>query len=56
MRGPARDVEREINAFLSAEDATILQIAQSETCDEISVTLLFEVRGPERARNSTILS
>ena len=42
FRGLVKEVEEEINHFLSAENVRVLQLAQSETGDHISVTLVVE--------------
>ena len=42
FRGLVRDVEEEINQFLSAANVHVLQLAQSETGDHITVTLIVD--------------
>jgi hypothetical protein len=42
VRGLVKEVEEEINKFLSTHLVRVLHIAQSETRDRICVTLLFE--------------
>lgn len=47
FRGLVKEVEEEINHFLSAENVHVLQLAQSETGDHITVTLIVEpAEGP----------
>jgi hypothetical protein len=42
FRGLVRDVEEEINQFLSAANVRVLQLAQSETGDHITVTVIID--------------
>lgn len=42
VRGLVKEVEEEINKFLSSHPVRVLHLAQSETQDHITVTLLFE--------------
>ena len=42
FRGLVREVEEEINQFLSAANVRVLQLAQSETGDHITVTLIVD--------------
>ncbi len=42
FRGLVKEVEEEINHFLSTANVHVLQLAQSETGDHISVTLLVD--------------
>jgi hypothetical protein len=42
VRGLVKEVEEEINKFLSNNPVRVLHIAQSETRDHICLTLLFE--------------
>ncbi len=42
FRGLVREVEEEINLFLSAANVRVLQLAQSETGDHISVTGIID--------------
>ena len=42
FRGLVKEVEEEINHFLSTANVRVLQLAQSETGDHISVTLLVD--------------
>ena len=42
VRGLVKEVEEEINKFLSTHPVRVLHIAQSETSNHICLTLLFE--------------
>jgi hypothetical protein len=42
FRGLVKEVEEEINHFLSAAPVRVLQMAQSETGDHITVTLIVD--------------
>jgi len=42
FRGLVKEVEEEINHFLSTENVRVLQLAQSETGDHITVTLIVD--------------
>lgn len=42
LRGLVKEVEEEVNKFLSTHAVRVLHLAQSETRDHISVTLLFQ--------------
>jgi hypothetical protein len=42
FRGLVREVEEEINLFLSAANVRVLQLAQSETGDHITVTVIID--------------
>jgi hypothetical protein len=42
FRGLVKEVEEEINRFLSTENVRVLQMAQSETGDHITVTLIVD--------------
>ncbi len=42
FRGLVKEVEEEINHFLSAAPVRVLQMAQSETGDPITVTLIVD--------------
>ena len=47
FRGLVRDVEEEINRFLSTANVRVLQLAQSETGDHITVTVIVDTaEGP----------
>jgi hypothetical protein len=47
FRGLVKEVEEEINRFLSSADVRVLQLAQSETGDHITVTLIVNpAEGP----------
>jgi hypothetical protein len=41
VRGIATDLEEEINRFLSSRPVQVLHMAQSESSDHMSVTILF---------------
>ena len=45
FRGLVKEAEEEINKFLSTHDVRVLHMAQSETGDHISVTLIVEEPG-----------
>ena len=42
FRGLVKEVEEEINRFFSTENVRVLQMAQSETGDHITVTLIVD--------------
>jgi hypothetical protein len=42
FRGLVREVEEEINRFLSTANVRVLQLAQSETGDHITVTVIVD--------------
>ena len=42
FRGLVKEVEEEINQFLSAAPVRVLQMTQSETGDHITVTLIVD--------------
>ncbi len=42
FRGLVKEVEEDINHFLLAEKVRVLQLAQSETGDHITVTLIID--------------
>jgi hypothetical protein len=42
FRGLVREVEEEVNQFLSAANVHVLQLAQSETGDHITVTVIID--------------
>ena len=47
FRGLVKEVEEEINEFLSTERVRVLQMTQSETGDHITVTLIVRpAEGP----------
>jgi hypothetical protein len=46
FRGLVREAEEDINKFLSTHVVHVLHMAQSETGDHISVTLIFEEPEP----------
>ena len=41
-RGLVKEVEEEINKYLSTNDVRVIHMAQSETGDHISVTLIVD--------------
>ena len=45
FRGLVREAEEEINKYLSTHEVRVLHMAQSETGDHISVTLIVEEPG-----------
>ncbi len=45
FRGLVKEVEEEINYFLSHESVRVLHVAQSETGDHITVTLIVDPAG-----------
>ena len=42
FRGRVKEAEEDINKFLSTHEVRVLHMAQSESGDHISVTLIFE--------------
>ena len=42
VRGLVKEVEEEINKFLSSHEVRVLHMAESETGDHISITLILE--------------
>ena len=42
VRGLVKEVEEEINKFLSTHEARVLHMTQSETGDHISITLIVD--------------
>jgi hypothetical protein len=42
VRGLVKEVEEEINKFLSTHQVRVLHMAQSETGDHISITLILD--------------
>jgi hypothetical protein len=46
VRGLVKEVEEELNKFLTTHDVQVLHMAQSETGDHISVTLIFDEPQP----------
>ena len=42
FRGLVKEAEEDINKFLSTHEVRLLHMAQSESGDHISVTLIFE--------------
>ncbi len=41
-RGLVKEVEEELNKFLTSQDVNVVHMAQSETGEYISVTLIYE--------------
>jgi hypothetical protein len=50
FRGLVKEAEEDINKFLSTHVVQILHMAQSESGDHISVTLIFEELEPLQGR------
>ena len=48
VRGLVKEVEEEINKFLTTHDVNVLHMAQSEHGEYLSITLLYEVLRPIR--------
>ena len=46
FRGLVKEAEEEINKYLSSHEVRVLHMAQSETGDHISVTLIVEEPEP----------
>jgi len=46
FRGLVKEAEEEINKYLAAHEVNVLHMAQSETGDHISVTLIVEQPEP----------
>ncbi len=46
VRGLVKEVEEELNKFLSGNEVRVLHMAQSESGDHISVTIVFEHPDP----------
>jgi len=46
VRGLAKEAEEDLNKFLSTHDVRILHMAQSESGDHISVTLIVDQPEP----------
>jgi hypothetical protein len=42
FRGLVKEAEEEVNKFLSTHEVRILHMAQSETGDHVTITLVFE--------------
>ena len=45
-RGLVKEVEEELNKFLTSQDVNVVHMAQSETGEYISVTLIYEDLSP----------
>jgi hypothetical protein len=46
VRGLVKEVEEEMNKFLSTHDVRVLHMTQSETGNHISITLIVEEPDP----------
>jgi hypothetical protein len=46
VRGLVKEVEEEINKFLSTHQVQVLHVTQSETGNHISITLIFDEPDP----------
>ncbi len=46
VRGLVKEVEEEINKFLATHEVNVLHMAQSETGEYISVTLVYDEPTP----------
>ena len=46
VRGLMKEVEEELNKFLSTHEVGVLHMAQSETGDHISITLIVDEPDP----------
>jgi hypothetical protein len=46
FRGLVKEAEEDINKFLSSHEVRVLHMAQSETGDHVSVTLIVEEPEP----------
>jgi len=46
VRGLVKEVEEDLNKFLAQADLRVLHMAQSETGEYISVTLVYETPDP----------
>ena len=46
VRGLVKEVEEELSKFLSAHEVRVLHMAQSETGDHISITLIVDEPDP----------
>ena len=45
FRGLAKEVEEDVNEYLTTHDVHVVNIVQSETADHITITLLVEEPG-----------
>ena len=52
VRGLAKEVEEELNKFLSSRPVRVEHMTQSESGDHVTITILFEPRDPESWRGS----
>ncbi|MGH0034883.1 MAG: hypothetical protein ACQGVK_07625 [Myxococcota bacterium] len=48
VRGLVKEVEEDLNKFLGQTDVRVVHMAQSETGEYVSVTLLYEEPDPLR--------
>lgn len=46
VRGLVKEVEEELNKFLETHDVRVLHMAQSESGNDISITLIYEEPDP----------
>ncbi len=46
VRGLVKEVEEELNKFLSSHEVRVLHMAQSETGDHISISLIVDEPDP----------
>jgi hypothetical protein len=46
VRGLVKEVEEELNKFLASHDVHVLHMAQSESGDHLSVTLIYDEPDP----------
>ncbi len=46
VRGLVKEVEEELNKFLSTHEVRVIHMAQSETGNHISITLIVELPEP----------
>jgi len=46
FRGLIKEVEEDVNKFLQTQDVRILHVAQSESGDHVSLTLIIEEPEP----------
>ena len=46
VRGLPKEVEEELNKFLTTRPVSVVHMTQSETADHLSITLLYEEPEP----------
>ena len=46
VRGLVKEVEEEINKFLTTHEVNVVHMAQSEHGEYLSITLIYDVLGP----------